>query len=76
MSEKAIGAKEMYKIIAPVKGYTGAGYGLRFENGVAETPCKEMAEYLRGKGYRVSAPKGSQAGTGNGGQARREGVKP
>lgn len=46
----------MYKITAPVKGYSGEGYGLRFVGSVAETERADVAEYLRGKGYTVEAP--------------------
>jgi hypothetical protein len=42
----------MYKITANVP-VTGVGYGLRFVEGVAETPDAALAEKLKRKGYKV-----------------------
>lgn len=41
-----------YKVIAtaPVTCY---GYGLNFVNGIAETDDKDLAEYLKNKGYTI-----------------------
>ncbi len=45
------------KIFAPVKGYTGDGYGLHFADGVAETNDVALAGYLEGLGYGVEGEK-------------------
>lgn len=42
----------MYKITAN-SPFTGCGYSLTFDKGVAYTNDRDLAEYLRKKGYTV-----------------------
>ena len=45
----------MYIIKSPVKGYSGFGYGIHFQNGEAKTDSEHIAGILRNKGYEVVA---------------------
>lgn len=43
----------MYIIKAPVKSYSGTGFGLTFVDGVAKTDNGNLAGYLSARGYAV-----------------------
>lgn len=46
-----------YTIHTPVKGYTGAGWGLTFADGIARTDNKALADKLARRGYAVTDAK-------------------
>lgn len=50
-----------YTITAPVKGYTGTGWGLIFAGGSAETTSAALARKLRKRGYTVKEQKPPKA---------------
>lgn len=50
-----------YTITAPVKAYTGPGWGLTFAAGVAETTSAALARKLRKRGYTVKEQKPPKA---------------
>lgn len=43
----------MYKITAPVSGYTGTGYCVQFVDGKGQTDDERIARMLADKGYTV-----------------------
>lgn len=50
-----------YMITAPVKGYTGPGWGLIFAGGSAETTSAALARKLKKRGYTVKEQKPPKA---------------
>ncbi|MGN0747664.1 MAG: hypothetical protein ACI4O7_08160 [Aristaeellaceae bacterium] len=50
-----------YTITAPVKDYTGTGWGLIFAGGSAETTSVALARKLRKRGYTVKEQKPPKA---------------
>ncbi|WHH58480.1 hypothetical protein [Petroclostridium sp. X23] len=43
----------LFKVTAPVVGYSGVTAGVTFKNGVGETDNKWLATWFKEKGYKV-----------------------